>query len=52
MSNPFESLSEQLNRVETLLVELLRVCQRNSPGEIPKAEESSGGIKLAMKITN
>lgn len=50
MSNPFEALGEQLNRIETLLVELLYVCQRDSPPAISK-EENTGGIMLAMEIT-
>jgi predicted DNA-binding transcriptional regulator AlpA len=50
MSNPFEALGEQLNKVEMLLVELLHVCKRDSPPVISK-DESTGGIMLAMKIT-
>jgi predicted DNA-binding transcriptional regulator AlpA len=51
MTNPFEVLGEQLNRLETLLVELLQVCQRDSHAVILQ-EESTGGIMLAMKITH
>ncbi len=51
VANPFESLTEQLNRVETLLVELLRVCQKNSVAPISSYEEGNGGMVLAMKIT-
>jgi predicted DNA-binding transcriptional regulator AlpA len=50
ISNPFEALSEQLKRVETLLLEVRHFCQRDSPPVISK-EENSGGIALAMKIT-
>jgi hypothetical protein len=50
MTNPFEVMGEQLNRVETLLVELLNVCQKESTAVIPK-EESTCGIMSAMKIT-
>lgn len=51
MTNPFELLGEQINRVEMLLVELLRVCHRDSNAVVLQ-EESTGGIMLAVKITH
>ena len=50
MTKAFELLSEQLYRVETLLAELLNVYQKDSHAVVAR-EESTGGIMLAMKIT-
>jgi hypothetical protein len=36
VTNPIEILGEQLNGVETLLVELLHVCKSNAPPVNPK----------------
>jgi len=40
MTNSFEVLGEQqLNRVETLLVELLNVCQRDSHYDLARGKQ-------------